>query len=129
MKPNREMLEQQLERHAEKLRGLNTYLEELNDMTAKHGTERERFEEDLMEAQHNVKYYEAEIARIKQEIGKLPEAESTQTGADTILPHTAKQGIGAFILSSIGFVAGAILGSRLKSRKRSTDGVDEKREG
>lgn len=121
MKPNREILEQQLEEHAEKLRGFKSYIKELKDMTAKHGTEKEHFNEDLMEAEHNVTYYEADMARIKHEIGKLPEGEPTQTGGGTILPQTAKQGIGAFILTSIGFVAGVILGTRLNSRRSSED--------
>lgn len=128
MKPSREMLEQQLERYREKLNCLNSYIQELNNMTVKHGTERENFEADLMEAECNVKYYQDEIARINQEIVKLPEAELGQTGADTILPHTAKQIIGSFIFSSISFGAGILLGSRLKSRRSGIDRVGEKQE-
>ena len=121
MKASREMLEQQLEKHEEKLRGFRSYIEELNDMTAKFGTPREQFEEDSMEARQNIKYYEGEIARVKQEIEELPEAGRPQTGADAILPQTVKQGIGSLILSSISFVAGALIGSRLKSRRSSED--------
>jgi hypothetical protein len=126
MKASREILERQLEEHEEKLRGLHSYVKELSDTTAKLGTEREQFEEDLMEAQQNIKYYESEIARLKHEVGGLPKAGRPQTGADAILPQTVKQGIGSLIISSISFVAGALIGSKLKSRRGSED-KEEKR--
>ena len=128
MKSSREMLEQQLEEQGEKLNSLYSYFQQLNDMTAKHGTEREHFEEDLMEAQHNIKYYEGEIARITQEIAGLPEAEHAQSGADTILPSTTKQIIGSLVFSSIGFVAGILLGSKLKSQGGGKERAGAKQE-
>ena len=69
MKASREMLEDVLENYQESLRGLNSYVKELKTMTAKHGTDRQHFEDDLREAQHNMSFYEAEIVRIKKEIG------------------------------------------------------------
>lgn len=65
-----EMLEDQLESYREKLKSLNSYAKELNDMIAKHGTDRAHFEEDLVEAEHNVKYYEGEMARISEQMEK-----------------------------------------------------------
>ncbi len=70
MNDNREMLEDQLVRFEAQLRGLNSYIKELNDRTAEHGTGREHFEGDLVEAQNNVNYYEAEVARIRGLIGE-----------------------------------------------------------
>jgi uncharacterized protein len=64
MSDSREQLEDQLESYRGKLRGFNSYIKELNDMCAKHGTGKEHFEGDLREAEHNVKYYEGEIALI-----------------------------------------------------------------
>ncbi|HYH87494.1 MAG TPA: DUF1508 domain-containing protein [Pyrinomonadaceae bacterium] len=58
MKTKHEMLE-------DKLKGLNAYIKELKDKAAKHGTQSEHYEEDLMEAEHNLKYYEGEMARLK----------------------------------------------------------------
>lgn len=70
MNANREMFEDQLESYEAQLRSLNSYIKELNDKTAKHDTEKAHFEQDLMEAEHNVKYYEGEIARIRELIEK-----------------------------------------------------------
>jgi hypothetical protein len=125
MKANREILEDHLERYEKQLASLNSYIKELKDMTARHSTEKEHFGEDLMEAEHNVKYYEDEIARIKKEIKNLPYGQGRK---DSILPRTAKQCINSAIISSISFVAGAVLGSRLKSRKGGKETPGETKE-
>lgn len=74
MTDNREKLEAQLEQYETQLRRLHAYVKELNDRTAEHNTEREHFEADLVEAEHNVKYYEGEITRIKELIETEPES-------------------------------------------------------
>lgn len=124
MKVNRAVLEQQIEENRAQLRGLNSYIKELSDMTAKHGTEKDQFEDDLMEAQHNVKFYEEEIAQLKQHIKELPESDHPSTGAPPILPKTVKQGVGSLLFTSIGFVAGVLLGTRLTSGRRDKGGAD-----
>ena len=126
MKASRDMLEDQLQDYEKQLASLSAYLKELKDMTARHGTDKEHFEGDVAEAEHNVLYYKDEIARIKQELSESANAGRPQTGADTILPRTKKQGLGSLIISSISFVAGALLGSRLKSRRGSADKEEEK---
>jgi uncharacterized protein len=73
MKANHEMLEELSKDYEGQLRGLKSYVKELKDKTAEHGTQREHFEEDLMEAEHNIKHYEAEIARIRELIEKEPD--------------------------------------------------------
>jgi hypothetical protein len=119
MKANRETLEDQLEAYEQKLAGFKTFIRELNDRAAELGTDRKLFEEDLFEAQHNAEHYEGEIARIRQELGKSsggpPRA---RTGAGGVLPQTAKQGLGSLVISAVSFLAGAFLGSKVKSRKR-----------
>lgn len=122
MKSSSDIHEELSAKYERELAGLKSYIKELKDRTAEHGTPAEHFDEDLLEAEHNTKYYEDEIARIKKESGGGGRAE-----CDTILPRTAKQGIGSLIISSISFVAGAILGSRLKSRRGEKDrGRDRK---
>lgn len=120
MKSNREMLEDQLESYEKSLGGLSSYITELKTMTATHGTDVQVFEDDLMEAEHNVTFYEDEIVRIKKLIGGSASG-PTQPGLGTILPQTSKEGISALIFSTIGFIAGALLGPRLHSRKGSED--------
>ena len=106
MNDSREILEGQLERYEEQLGGLNSYVKELKDRTTEHGTERVHFEEDLIEAEHNIKYYEAEITRIKMELGK-------SGGTSTLPSRMAMLGVVSFTFTCIGFVAGALLGPRL----------------
>jgi chromosome segregation ATPase len=116
MKPNRELLEDQLEEHEEQLRELTSYLKELKNKTAELGTDSSQFEEDLTETENDVKYYEGEVARLQTELGRLGKAAPARTAVDTVLPHTLKQGMGSLLLSSISFAAGMLLGSMLKDR-------------
>ena len=59
-------LEDQLREYEEQLRGLNSYVTELKSRVAEHGTPDEHVATDLLEAEHNIKYYEGEAARIKE---------------------------------------------------------------
>jgi septal ring factor EnvC (AmiA/AmiB activator) len=122
----REALEDQLEKYEQQLASLNSYIKELKDMTERHGTEKEHFDDDLMEAEHNVKYYQDEIARIRKELKGAPSGKGKK---DSILPRTKKQGIGSAIISSISFVAGAILGSKLMSKKGDKEMPEKTKEG
>ena len=126
MNNNRGMLEYQLERNEAQVRSLRSYIKELTDRTEALGTDREQFEEDLHEAEHNVEYYESETERIKQELGKAEKSSRASSAADTVLPSTVKQGIGSLILSSISFAAGTLLGSRMKTRHADKDKAGKK---
>ena len=127
MKPNKEILEDRLEDCEAELKGLSSYVQELKTITAKLGTDHAQYEDDLMEAEQNIGYYQGEIAATKAEIGEpakpadpaKPEPAKPVLGG--VLPQTAKQGIGSVVFSSISFIFGALLGSRLKSRKSRKD--------
>ena len=121
MNANREILEDQLKKYEMQLKSLRSYLTELNNKAAELGTDRSQFQDDLIEAEHNVKYYEGETARIRKELGGLNKGAPIGQGADTVLPRTVKQGIGSLIFSSISFAAGILLGSRLNARRGSND--------
>ncbi len=123
MKAKRDVLEDQMQEYEQEVIGLKSFIKELSDTAAKYGTEKSEYEIDLIEAEHNVKYYEAEIARIRKELGGLRGGGHYQAG--TILPRTARQGVGSFVFTAIGFIAGAVLGSMLKSK--SKDGREEGR--
>ncbi len=104
MKANMEILEDELESYEKELKGLSSYLQELKTTTANFGTDAAQYEVDKIEAEHNIKYYQAQIEDIKRQTGE---------SADT----KPKQGISSVLFSALGFVAGALFGSRLKSRK------------
>lgn len=115
MKVKRDVLEDHLQEYEREVVGLRSYIQELKGQTDKHGTERSEYETDLIEAEHNVKFYDAEIARIKQELRD-----------GRFLPRAAKQGIGFFVSTAVGFIAGVFLGSQLKAgRKDSQEGGGE----
>ena len=119
MKANREALEDQLEAYEQKAASLKSFIRELNERAAELGTERSLFEEDLFEAQHNAEHYEGEIARIRQEIRESSGgAARPRKSAGAAPARTAKQGLGSLVISAVSFTAGALLGSKVKSRKR-----------
>jgi septal ring factor EnvC (AmiA/AmiB activator) len=126
MKVNRAILEDQLERYETQLKSLTSFSKELNARVEEHGTDRAQIEDDLIETENNVKYYEGEIARIKKELGGSVKASSAPKAADSVLPRTAKQGLGSLILSAIGFAAGTVFGSRMKARQAGKDAAGEK---
>lgn len=68
MKADRETLESQRADCEEKLGGLKAYARELKEMAAKHGTEGEHYEDDLMRASHDAQFYESELHRISDEL-------------------------------------------------------------
>ncbi|HEY0377498.1 MAG TPA: hypothetical protein VGC87_11290 [Pyrinomonadaceae bacterium] len=117
MEANRDALEDQLQEYEQQVRGLKSYVRELTDQAARQGTEKSEYEMDLIEAEHNVKYYEAEMARIRKELGGA-RGGGGRHQVGTILPRTARQGVGALVFSAIGFLAGVVLGSVLNSRSK-----------
>jgi TolA-binding protein len=129
MSVNPDVLEDQLQDYEAQLRSLNSYIKALNDRCIECGTDKTQVEVDLMEAEHNVKYYEGEIARLKQEIGQAGKGGGGrgggggQGGRKIALPPKVKQGLVPLIISSISFAAGTLLGSKLKSR-RGGSGID-----
>ena len=116
MKSNREALEDQLENYEEDLRGVSAFAAELKATTARLGTEPAQFEEDLREAEHNIKFYEGEIALIKKALGTEPKPKP-KPSPGPIPSHGPKPGVVSIIASSISFLVGALLGSKLSSRK------------
>jgi len=117
MQPNRQILEAQLKTYQDKLRSLSSYDTELKAMTGKHSTPRVQYESDLIKAEHNIEFYVAEIARIKKALGAFAPIGRPGSVPGTLRPRITKPGFGAAVFSSISFIAGALLGSRLKSGK------------
>ncbi|HLL71390.1 MAG TPA: hypothetical protein VK363_08155 [Pyrinomonadaceae bacterium] len=129
MNVNRDTLEDQLQDYEAQLKSLNSYMKELQRQTDKHGTDEEHYETDRLEAEHNVKYYEDEIARLKNETGHKGKGGGSGGGGGrggggggVVLPPKVKQGLMPVILSSISFVAGAPLGSTLRARRQRRGG-------
>ena len=116
MKASREVLEDHLKNQQEGLNSLRSYVTELKAMTAKYGTDAGQFEEDLREAEHNIAFYEARVTILKSEIDASESGKPTQTG-ETPAPQGYSRGLSSVVFSSLGFIAGALFGSKIKSRK------------
>ena len=115
MNESRDTLEDRLQNYEARLGGLKSFVKELNARTEEHGTAREHFEEDLVEAEHNLKFYEEGIAQTRAALAKLGDAPGP--GGCGTRPGTglkSKKGIGALL---IGLAAAALVAVGLKSRR------------
>jgi hypothetical protein len=119
----RDFLEDQAQRYETQLASLRSFLQTLKETASKHGTDEAALEGDLTEAEHNIRYYEGELERVRAELrgrggwggGHVPRRPPAY---DSIIPRTPRQGVGGLILASLGMLAGVLIGSQLASRKR-----------
>jgi hypothetical protein len=118
MKANRLLLQERLEGYESQLQGLHSYVTELKAMTAKHATDKEMFATDLIEAQHNIRYYQNGIALLKTELSNAHRDAPTQADLDNGPATGGPPRLIAVVISSLSFLVGAVVGSRLKSRKQ-----------
>lgn len=117
MTTSRELLEGQLERYEDKLKGLKAYVQELKSTAAAPGgVEEGHFESHLMEAEHNIDFYESGIERIKGELRNAPGPDGPRRGLGAILPPAATEGAGPFIILGVGIAVGILLGSVMSGR-------------
>ena len=116
MNESRDTLEERLQDYEARLGGLKSFVKELNDKVAEHGTERDHVHEDLLEAEHNVKFYEDGVAQLKAQLAELGDAPKPGRpyagGVGPVLK--SKKGIGALV---VGLLAGALVAIGLKSRR------------
>jgi uncharacterized protein YegP (UPF0339 family) len=85
MSDERAKLQERLGKYEAQLKSLNSYVKELTDKASEHSTEREQFAEDLMEAEHNIKFYESEAARLRELI-------ENETGSASYLVYEDSSG-------------------------------------
>ncbi len=63
MNDQREILKTQQSQFEEKVRGLKSYVKELTEMAAKHGTDEALIQEDLSKAKGDIEFYEGQMAQ------------------------------------------------------------------
>ena len=61
MTDQREIFKSQRTNYEEKVRGLKSYVRELTDMVARHGTDEANIGEDLSKARANLEFYEGQV--------------------------------------------------------------------
>lgn len=123
MDQTRDFFEDQADRYESQLASLKSFLTTLKETATKHGTDEAALEGDLAEAEHNIRYYEGELERIRAELrGRGGRGggyvQPRPTAYDSIIPRTPRQGVGGLILASLGMLAGVLIGSQLASRRR-----------
>ena len=129
MNETRDFLEDEAERYETHLKSLKSFIQTLKETAAKHGTDEAALEGDLIEAEHNISYYEGELGRIREELRGRGHRGGGYVAPrppvyDSVIPRTPRQGAGALILASLGMLAGVLIGSQLASRKRG--GADDR---
>ena len=126
MNESRETLEDRLQNYEAQLGGLKSFVKELNHHADKHETPREHLEEDLLEAEHNIKFYEEGIEHVKAQLAKLgdaPQPGRPGAGGGGIGPVLkSKKGIGAIV---VGLAAAALVALGLKKSRRGGGKSDE----
>ncbi len=111
------ILKDELAEHEAELQSLKSYVRALREMTSKHGTDEEHFMSDLQEAENNVRFYEAEVERLRKEL-RASRGERAQDFVEALWPRTMTQGVTILLFSSISFLAGALLAARLQPARR-----------
>lgn len=118
---NTDLLEGRLQEYKEHLSGLKSYLRELREVIGKNDTPEEQYQTDVIEAEHNVLYYEAAIEHVEAELKGASAPQGLRAAATSMLPQTTRQGAGTLLFSSISFLAGLLIGSRLLSDRRDKE--------
>ncbi len=77
MTDHREILKAQRTKCEEKARGLKSYLKELREMAARHGTDEALIEDDLTKASADLDYYESQMGHAAEALGDEPAARRT----------------------------------------------------
>jgi uncharacterized protein len=77
MADQREIHKERRARFEERLRGLKSYVKELTEMAARHGTDESYVEEDLRKARGDLEFYEAEARHLVETLGDDPAARRT----------------------------------------------------
>lgn len=113
MKANSELAERELAEFEEKLRGLRAYIGAMKERADHHDTDDEHYDDDLMKAENDAAYYEAEIGRLRGSSGIT--APPLDSAAGSGLPFKLDRD--SLIQTGLAFVGGICLGLLLTSRR------------
>lgn len=72
MNDQREIIKSQRANYEERVRGLKSYVAELTEMAARHGTDGEHLEDDLSKARADLEFYESRIGHCAAVLGDHP---------------------------------------------------------
>jgi len=107
MQDQRAMLEDERSEFQEKLRNLRAYARALKESASKHDLDESHYSTDLMRAENDAQYYEAEIGRLTEALGGAP---NSPGGAARLAAGLSQLGGVSLAAASVAFVAGVLLG-------------------
>jgi len=110
MQDQRAMLEDERSEMREKLRNLKAYAAALKQRVGEHGVEEEQYRRDLMQAENDAGYYEAEIGRLTEALGRPPLAKAGGAGAGGGIAYLRGAGGVSVVAACVAFAAGVVLG-------------------
>ncbi|HEV2765192.1 MAG TPA: hypothetical protein VGV38_19570 [Pyrinomonadaceae bacterium] len=102
MPTHSELAAQELPEFEEKLRNLKSHVRELKEAAERHDDASEHFEDDLLKAENDAAYYEAEVERLRQAAGVAP---PPPTG-----PLPVRTDTGSLVQTGLAFAAGIFVG-------------------
>lgn len=111
MQEQRALLEGERSEMREKLRNLRAYAAALRQRVAEHATDEQHFEQDLMRAENDAAYYEAEVARLTDAL-----AGGRGRGGPSAAGPSPLGGV-PLVATSVAFVAGVLLGWTMLPRR------------
>jgi uncharacterized protein YidB (DUF937 family) len=114
MQDQRAMLEDELSEMQEKLRNLKAYAAALRQRAGEHGVNEEHYADDLMRAENDAQYYEAEISRLTEALG----GRAGGGGLGGGLAHLREAGSVSLVAACVAFAAGVVLGWALLPPRR-----------
>jgi uncharacterized protein YegP (UPF0339 family) len=74
MTDQREIFKTQRAKHEERVRGLKSYITELTDMAARHGTDEVNIKQDLSKARADLEFYECQVGECTHALADDPAA-------------------------------------------------------
>ena len=77
MADQREILKAQQAKFEDRVRGLKSYVRELTEMAARHGTHEEHIEEDLAKVRADLEFYQGQMGGLAEGLGDHPAARRT----------------------------------------------------
>lgn len=106
MQDQRAMLEDEHSQMREKLQHARAHAQALKQCAAEHGLDEPHYQHDLMKAENDAQYYEAEIGRLGEALSATPAGGKTGGG----IPYLGELGGVSVAAACVAFGAGVLLG-------------------
>lgn len=115
MNANSTLAERELAEFEEKLQNLRSYISAIKERARNHGTDYEHYDDDLMKAENDARYYESEIETLRRSAAGITEPPPPRAPLLSSLP--VKTDRDSLIQTGLAALAGLCLGLLVRSRR------------